>query len=96
MTHPIDSDLDSDRPLPRDSPAPSDLYPLPENWNYEATVAKVETILAQIESGELDLAAVFEQFSEAVAYLHQCEAFLAERQKQMDLLIETLVDESEF
>lgn len=67
-----------------------------ENWNYEETVAKVEEILAQIEAGELELADVFEQFSEAVEYLRQCESFLVERQKQVDLLIETLTDEAEF
>lgn len=68
----------------------------PENWNYEETVAKVEEILTQIEAGELELADVFEQFSAAVNYLQQCESFLAERQQQVDLLIETLTDESEF
>jgi len=36
---------------------------------------------------------VFEQFSAAVRYLRQCETFLAQRQRQVDLLIETLTDE---
>ncbi|MBW4528051.1 MAG: exodeoxyribonuclease VII small subunit [Phormidium tanganyikae FI6-MK23] len=67
-----------------------------ESWNYEDTVARVERILTRIESGELELADVFEEFSAAVEHLRQCEAFLAERQKQVDLLIETLIDESEF
>ncbi|MBW4440345.1 MAG: exodeoxyribonuclease VII small subunit [Plectolyngbya sp. WJT66-NPBG17] len=67
-----------------------------ESWNYEDTVAHVERILTRIESGELELADVFEEFSAAVEHLRQCEAFLAERQKQVDLLIETLMDESEF
>ncbi|MGV0025890.1 exodeoxyribonuclease VII small subunit [Phormidesmis priestleyi] len=66
------------------------------DWNYEATVAEVEAILTQIESGELDLADVFDRFSTAVESLRQCEAFLAQRQKQVDLLIETLTDEQEF
>ena len=69
---------------------------LPQAWNYEATVAQVETIIKQIEAGELELAEVFEQFAAAVKYLRQCEGFLQERQQQMDLLIETLADESEF
>jgi exodeoxyribonuclease VII small subunit len=68
----------------------------PENWNYETTVAQVETIIQQIETGELELADVFEQFAAAVRYLRQCEAFLQERQQQMDLLIETLEEESNF
>lgn len=62
------------------------------SWNYEATVAKVEKIINQIESGELELADVFDEFSTAVAYLRQCEDFLAQKQQQMDLLIETLTD----
>lgn len=62
------------------------------SWNYEATVAKVEKIINQIESGQLELADVFEEFSTAVAYLRQCEDFLAQKQQQMDLLIENLTD----
>lgn len=69
---------------------------LPETWNYEATVDQVETIIGQIETGELELAEVFQDFATAVQYLRQCEAFLAQRHKQMDLLIETLTDESDF
>jgi exodeoxyribonuclease VII small subunit len=69
---------------------------LPEAWNYEATVAQVETIIKQIEVGELELAEVFEQFSAAINYLRQCEAFLNQKQQQMDLLIETLEAESDF
>lgn len=69
---------------------------LQNGWNYESTVAEVEEILTQIESGELELADVFDRFSTAVEYLRQCEMFLAQRQKQVDLLIETLTDEQEF
>ena len=69
---------------------------LPQAWNYEATVAQVETIIKQIEAGELELAEVFEQFAVAVKYLNQCETFLTQRQQQMDVLIEELVDESDF
>lgn len=65
-------------------------------WNYEATVKKIEDITARIESGELELAEVFDEFAAAVEYLNQCEAFLSQRQKQVDLLIETLTDEAEF
>ena len=67
-----------------------------ETWNYEATVAQVETIIEQIEAGELELAEVFQQFAVAVKYLRQCDTFLQERQQQMDLLIETLDAESDF
>jgi exodeoxyribonuclease VII small subunit len=69
--------------------------PFPDRWNYEEAVENVETIIRQIETGELPLAEVFEQFTAATKYLHQCEVFLQERQQQMDLLIETLRDEAE-
>jgi exodeoxyribonuclease VII small subunit len=62
------------------------------DWNYEATVAKVEEILSQIESGELELAEVFEQFVTAVKYLDQCETFLEERRQQVELIVEQLAD----
>jgi exodeoxyribonuclease VII small subunit len=65
---------------------------LPENWRYEETVAEVEAIIARIESGEMDLADVFDQFEQAVQYIQQCETFLNNRQHQMELLIETLED----
>lgn len=67
-----------------------------ESWNYEAAVAKVENIIAQIEAGDLELEEVFDQFAAAVEYLRQCENFLQERQQQVDLLIETLRDEPQF
>ena len=63
------------------------------NWNYETKVAEIEAIIARIESGELELEAVFDQFANAVEYLQQCETFLQQRQQQVDLLIETLIDE---
>ncbi|MDX2230198.1 MAG: exodeoxyribonuclease VII small subunit [Leptolyngbyaceae cyanobacterium bins.349] len=65
-------------------------------WSYEATVKQIEATIARIESGELELANVFDEFAEAVERLRQCETFLAERQQQMDLLIETLSDDPEF
>ncbi|MBD2315095.1 exodeoxyribonuclease VII small subunit [Desertifilum sp. FACHB-1129] len=75
------------------------IFPDPQadvDWNYEATVAQVEAIIAQIESGELELAEVFDRFSHAIHYLQQCQAFLSQRRQHVDLLIETLTDEPEF
>lgn len=63
-------------------------------WKYEAAVAEVESIISRIETGELELEEVFEQFTQAVEYLQQCENFLQQRQQQVNLLIETLNDES--
>jgi exodeoxyribonuclease VII small subunit len=66
------------------------------DWNYEVAVRDVEQTISRIESGELELADVFEQFSQAVEQLRQCETFLSQRQQQADLLIEMLSDEQEF
>jgi len=63
------------------------------DWNYEAQVAEIEQIITRIETGELELEQVFDQFTTAVEYLRQCENFLQQRQQQVDLLIETLNDE---
>jgi exodeoxyribonuclease VII small subunit len=62
------------------------------DWNYETTVSQIETTLNQIEGGAMDLADVFEQFTTAIAQLKECEAFLGDRQQQVDLLIETLTE----
>lgn len=61
-----------------------------KNWSYEATVDEIEATVARLERGELPLVEVFEQFEQAVSHLRQCETFLKDRQKQIDLLIETL------
>ena len=61
-----------------------------EDWNYEATVDRVEEILEAIEGGDLELAEVFSQFAVGVDYLNQCESFLAQQQEQVELLLETL------
>ena len=66
----------------------------PESWNYEETVAEIESIIARIEAGELQLAEVFDQFEAAVNHLQQCDAFLTNRQHKMELLIETLTDKA--
>lgn len=66
-----------------------------ENWSYEATIAQIEAIITRIELGELELEEVFEQFELAVSRLQECEAFLAHHRQRMDLLIETLTDDTE-
>jgi exodeoxyribonuclease VII small subunit len=66
---------------------------LPANWQYEKTVTEIETIIDQIEQGELPLSEIFDQFSIAVEQLRQCEGFLNRQQQQVDLLIETLLDD---
>ncbi|MBD2164861.1 exodeoxyribonuclease VII small subunit [Calothrix membranacea FACHB-236] len=76
--------------IKRKNPANSDDFTA---WNYEAKVAEIEQIITRIETGDLELEAVFAQFTTAVENLRQCENFLQQRQQQVDLLIETLNDE---
>jgi len=61
-----------------------------DNWNYDETVARIETIIDRIESGQLPLEEVFEQFEVAIAALQACEAFLDRGENRMQLLVETL------
>ncbi len=65
---------------------------LPADWKYESAVEQVEAIVDRLETGELELGEVFEQFQQAVQSLSQCEQFLQEKQTQVELLIETLED----
>jgi exodeoxyribonuclease VII small subunit len=66
--------------------------PLPDGWQYESTVTELEQIIERIESGELELAEVFEQFAIAIHHLQQCDTFLNHHQQQVDLMIETLTN----
>ncbi|KPQ32724.1 MAG: exodeoxyribonuclease VII small subunit XseB [Phormidesmis priestleyi Ana] len=68
---------------------------LPEDWNYEDALAQIETITHRLETGELPLAEVFEQFAEAMKALQQCDQFLLTKQQQASLLIETLTGQDE-
>ncbi len=67
-----------------------------ETWNYEASVEQIEAIIADLETGELPLADIFNQFEKAVTELKKCDSFLQEKQQQAQVLIETLLpDESD-
>jgi len=65
-------------------------------WNYEETVDRIEAIIDRVESGDLPLEEVFEQFAVAVECLQECESFLARGKEQMDLSIELLAAEPDF
>ena len=64
-----------------------------ETWNYETSVEQIEAIITDLETGELPLADIFEQFEKAVVELKKCDRFLQEKQQQAQLLIETLMPE---
>ncbi|HEY9750929.1 MAG TPA: exodeoxyribonuclease VII small subunit [Allocoleopsis sp.] len=81
--------------LSQSTSKPTDANATSNHWSYEATVDQIEIIIGRIEAGELELAEIFDQFALAVDQLRQCEDFLRQRQQQMDLLIEKLVDDPE-
>ncbi|MFS8117334.1 MAG: exodeoxyribonuclease VII small subunit [Microcoleus sp.] len=66
------------------------------DWNYEETVDRIEGIIDRVESGELPLEEVFEQFAVAVECLQECEGFLARGKDQMDLAIGLLAPTPDF
>ncbi len=63
--------------------------------DYEAKVAQVEKIIAEIESGRLPLEEVFRKFAIAVEELGSCEAILSQGKERMNLLIESLTIDDE-
>jgi exodeoxyribonuclease VII small subunit len=68
----------------------------PVAWTYEQSVAEIEAIVEQMESGDLDLATVFARFESAMGQLKRCKTFLQDKQEQVDLLLETLEDDVAF
>ncbi len=64
-------------------------------WRYEAAIAEVESLIAQIESGELDLAEVVERFQQAAQILKRCAQFLEEKRQQVEILVEELNQDDE-
>jgi exodeoxyribonuclease VII small subunit len=71
--------------MPTKARSPQNDAPNPDPWRYEA-------IIADLESGRLPLAEVITQFEQAMESLQRCEAYLAEKRAQVDILIETLTD----
>ena len=74
--------------------ASTSTHGLSNDWRYESTVAAIESIIDNIENGEMELAEIFDQFSVAVQQLHECEVFLKHHRQQVDVLVETLTDET--
>ncbi len=64
-------------------------------WRYEAAIAEVESLIAQIESGELDLVEVVERFQQAAQTLKRCADFLDQKRQQVEILIEELDQDDE-
>ncbi len=66
--------------------------PPADPWRYETAIQDIEITIRRIESGELDLEDVVEQFQIASQTLQTCRTFLQQKQAQVDLVIEQLSD----
>lgn len=65
----------------------------PPPWRYETAIQEIESTIRRIESGELDLEEVVAQFQSASQTLKRCQQFLQQKQAQVDLVIEELLEE---
>jgi exodeoxyribonuclease VII small subunit len=69
------------RARPSDAPAPAEAPP------FEASLARLETIVEELESGELDLEASLARFEEGVALSRRCADQLGEARQRIDVLV---------
>lgn len=60
---------------------------------YEAKIAKIESIIQNIETGKMPLEEVFKQYEIAGKLLKECELFLEQGKENMKLVIEELEQE---
>jgi len=61
----------------------------PEVLNFEAALARLETMVARLESGELTLAESLRTFEEGVYLSRQCAERLDHAEARIELLIRT-------
>ena len=54
---------------------------------FEASLARLEAIVEELESGELDLEASLARFEEGVALSRRCAGQLAEARQRIDVLV---------
>jgi exodeoxyribonuclease VII small subunit len=55
---------------------------------FEASLARLEAIVEELESGELDLESSLARFEEGVALSRRCAGQLAEARQRIDVLVE--------
>lgn len=66
----------------REDPAPQSLAQL----RFEDAVSRLETIVAEIESGEIGLEDAVKKYSEGVALIARCKAILGEAEQHIEEL----------
>lgn len=61
----------------------------PEVLNFEAALARLETVVARLESGDLTLAESLRSFEEGVSLSRQCAERLDQAEARIEVLIRT-------
>ncbi len=64
-----------------------------QDWNYQKTLAQIESIIGKIEAGKINLEDLFSQVMIASQCLQECETYLVQQEQKMDIFIETLTDD---
>lgn len=59
-----------------------------EQQSFEQTLAELETLVEQLESGELELADSLEKFKRGIELSKQCRAMLDQAQQTVDEVME--------
>jgi exodeoxyribonuclease VII small subunit len=70
------------RDRPSAPPAETEAVP------FEASLARLEALVTELESGELDLEASLARFEEGVALSRRCAGQLREARQRIDVLVE--------
>jgi len=64
-----------------------DLPAAPEGAPFEASLERLEEIVAELESGDLDLEVSLARFEEGVALSRRCADALGEARQRIDVLV---------
>jgi exodeoxyribonuclease VII small subunit len=60
----------------------------PEAFNFEAALARLESVVARLESGELTLSESLQTFEEGIHLSRQCSQRLDQAEARIELLIQ--------
>lgn len=67
---------------------------LPEGIRFSDALAELETIVAALESGQLDLEDSLERYERGVALLRACQTRLAEAEQRVTMLMGDLEEDA--
>jgi len=68
---------------------------LPEEIRFSDALAELETIVAALESGQLDLEDSLERYERGVALLRACQTRLAEAEQRVTMLMGELEEDAD-